>query len=327
MIQKYKSPLFLVLLLILILSLPAGCKKDKPATGKVPVLTTTPATFINPTNLCTGGNISDTGSSAVVTRGVCWSRFANPGISDSCTTDFSITGNFSSYVTGLMPLTTYYLKAYATNSQGTGYGNQITISTPDFQNCGTVTDIDGNVYQTVVIGSQCWMKENLKTTRFNDGTSIPLVTNFNQWHYSHGPAYCYYNNDSASYKSIYGPLYKGYTHNYGQVCPLGWHVPTIAEWDTLITFLLGETVAGGKLKATGTQYWIAPNTGATNESGFTALPGGNGIPNNTIGMGEDGEFAGININVISNLRVNKVNATVSFVGNETTGASVRCIKD
>jgi uncharacterized protein (TIGR02145 family) len=326
MLSNNKFFLFLFFLAILTLSLSVGCRKDKPVTGKVPVLTTTASTFLNPTNVCTGGNITDAGSSPVSARGVCWSTQSNPTINDSCTKDGIGNGSFFSFITGLMPLTTYHLRAYASNSEGTGYGNQITITTPDFPNCGTVTDIDGNVYQTVVIGSQCWMKENLKTTRFNDGTPIPLVTNFSQWSNENGPAYCYYNNDSISYKSIYGALYKGYTHNYGQVCPLGWHVPTSAEFDTLITFLLGETVAGGKMKTAGAQYWNAPNKDATNESGFSALPGGHGKPGNHLEMGIYGIF--VAIAPASRLRIYHGHGQADLSsGGEPSGSSVRCVKD
>jgi uncharacterized protein (TIGR02145 family) len=133
----------------------------------------------------------------------------------------------------------------------------------------TVTDIDGNVYNTVTIGTQVWMKENLKTTKFSDGTDIPLMTDV--WD---APNYGWYNNDSATYANPYGALYNGYSVKTGNLCPSGWHVPTNEEWTTLADYLDGDSVAGGKLKETGTTHWISPNTGATNETGFTALPGG-----------------------------------------------------
>jgi len=138
----------------------------------------------------------------------------------------------------------------------------------------TITDIDGNIYNTVAIGTQIWMKENLKTTKYNDNTAIPLVTDNTAWEALATPGYCWYNNDEASYKDTYGALYNWYTVSTGKLCPTGWHVPTDAEWTTLTTYLGGESIAGGKLKETGTTHWLSPNTGATNESGFTALPGG-----------------------------------------------------
>lgn len=138
----------------------------------------------------------------------------------------------------------------------------------------TVTDIDSNVYHTVTIGTQVWMVENLKTTKYNDGTAIPNVTDSTAWSGLSTPAYCWYNNDSITNKTTYGALYNLYTVNTGKLCPTGWHVPTDAEWTTLTTYLGGESVAGGKLKETGTTHWLSPNTGAINESDFTALPGG-----------------------------------------------------
>jgi uncharacterized protein (TIGR02145 family) len=139
---------------------------------------------------------------------------------------------------------------------------------------GTVTDIDGNVYHTITIGKQVWMVENLKTTKYNDGTSIPLITDGTVWANSTTPGYCWYNNDAATYKTTYGALYNWYAVNTGKLCPTGWHVPTDAEWTTLTDYLGGEGVAGEKLKEAGTTHWQSPNTGATNETGFTALPGG-----------------------------------------------------
>jgi uncharacterized protein (TIGR02145 family) len=118
------------------------------------------------------------------------------------------------------------------------------------------------------------MVKNLKTTRYNDGTAIPLVTDGAAWAALSTPGYCWYENEESSFKPSYGALYNGYTVNTGKLCPIGWHVPSDAEWTALRTYLGGENVAGEKLKESGTTYWVSPNTGATNESGFTALPGG-----------------------------------------------------
>jgi uncharacterized protein (TIGR02145 family) len=136
-----------------------------------------------------------------------------------------------------------------------------------------LVDIDGNVYHTVTIGTQVWMAENLKTTRFNDGTAIPLVTEDTVWAALTTPGFCWYN-DSVSYGATYGALYNWYAVNTNKLAPTGWHVPTDSEWTVLTTFLGGTTVAGGKLKETGTLHWDSPNTGATDDYGFTALPGG-----------------------------------------------------
>jgi uncharacterized protein (TIGR02145 family) len=136
------------------------------------------------------------------------------------------------------------------------------------------TDGDNINYPVVQIGSQVWMAENLKTTRYNDGTAIPLVIGNTDWSALATPGYCWFNNNESVYKPIYGALYNWYTGNTGNLCPTGWHLPTDAEWTTLTTYLGGESIASGKLKKTGTTLWQSPNYGATNESGFSALPGG-----------------------------------------------------
>jgi len=138
----------------------------------------------------------------------------------------------------------------------------------------TVADADGNLYQTVTIGTQTWMSENLKTTKYKDGTSIQFVNDSAAWSHLSTPGYCWYNNEESGYGNTYGGLYNWYVVETGNLCPTGWHVPTDAEWSTLTDHIGGESVAGGKLKESGTTHWISPNTGATNETGFTALPGG-----------------------------------------------------
>ncbi len=141
----------------------------------------------------------------------------------------------------------------------------------------TLSDLDGNVYKTVVIGDQVWMAENLKTTKMNDGTEIPLVEEDSVWFnlsLTETPGFCWYLNDEATYGATYGPLYNWYAVETGKLCPEGWHVPSDAEWNQLTTYLGGEKDAGGKLKETGTAHWESPNASATNETGFTALPAG-----------------------------------------------------
>jgi len=136
-----------------------------------------------------------------------------------------------------------------------------------------VTDFDGNSYKTVTIGNQVWMAENLKTTHFNNGDPIPNIVD-NGWSTQKSAAMCFYENDLTN-KDLYGGLYNWYAMNDSRnICPTGWHIPTEADWTTLIDFLGGEELAGGKLKESGTMHWADPNQGATNESGFAALPGG-----------------------------------------------------
>jgi uncharacterized protein (TIGR02145 family) len=136
-----------------------------------------------------------------------------------------------------------------------------------------VNDEDGNHYKAVKIGNQVWMAENLKTTRYNDGTPITLVSDSAAWAALSAPGRCYYKNDSLTYKKTFGALYNWLTVGTGKLCPIGWHVPSDAEWVTLVDYLGGDSVAGGKMKTVGTWEYI--NVGATNESGFSALPGGN----------------------------------------------------
>ena len=138
----------------------------------------------------------------------------------------------------------------------------------------TVTDVDGNVYGVILIGTQYWTQQNLKTTHFNDNSAIPLIADATTWGGLTTPAYGYYNFDEADHGPTYGALYNWYAVNTGKLCPAGWHVPTSDEWQTLFTYEGGINVAGGPLKATGATLWETPNTAATNASGFTGLPGG-----------------------------------------------------
>src|ERR1035437_7296556 len=162
------------------------------------------------------------------------------------------------------------------------------------QSASTVTDKDGNVYHTVTIGTQTWMVENLKTTKYNDGTAIPLVTDNTAWHNLSTPAYCWYNNDATTYKNKYGALYNWYTVNTGKLDPTGWHVPTDAEWTTLENYLYANgynydgSTSGyptyAKSLAAATDWAIDIDTydadaigndlSKNNSTGFSALPGG-----------------------------------------------------
>ena len=144
---------------------------------------------------------------------------------------------------------------------------------------GTMTDQDGNIYKTVTIGTQTWMAENLRTTKYNDGTAISNVTGATEWANLKTGAYCNYNNTTNTDTiATYGRLYNWHAVNTGKLAPTGWHVPTDAEWTQLTDYVGGIGAAGGKLKETGATHWILTNNGtanvATNKTGFTALPGG-----------------------------------------------------
>ena len=227
-------------------------------------------------------SILNDGGDYIIANGSCWATTPNPTLSNAFTSDNTGSMFYQSNLSGLQSGTTYYVRAYATNGAGTGYSEQIEFTTLDDHTgeTGTVCDIDGNTYPTIGIGSQIWMAENLKTTKFNDGTDIPLVTDSAQWMALSSPAFCWYNNDAASYKATYGALYNWFTLdssvNEGKnACPVDWHVPTEVEWNMLSDYIGGEDGSeGGRLKEAGTTHWNPPNTDATNEYGFTALPGG-----------------------------------------------------
>jgi uncharacterized protein (TIGR02145 family) len=138
---------------------------------------------------------------------------------------------------------------------------------------GTLTDIDGNSYKTIQIGTRTWMVRNLKTTRYNDGSPIQVVTDPKLWNSLASPACCWQDN-SPIYKTTYGVLYNWYAVNTKKLCPVGWHISSDSDWNELTSYLGGENLAGGKLKESGFSHWYSPNNGATDETHFRALPGG-----------------------------------------------------
>ena len=170
------------------------------------------------------------------------------------------------------------LQSGSNESHVLGEINNVTFSTTVVAPCGgqdTITDVDGNVYTLVEIGNQCWFRENLKTTKFVDGSDIPYVLDQITWNNATTPARRYPNSNNVALGYEIGFLYNWYTVEDPRVlCPIGSHVPTDAEWAELVNHLGGDSVAGGKLKMAGTEYWQSPNTGATNSSGFNGLPGG-----------------------------------------------------
>ena len=137
-----------------------------------------------------------------------------------------------------------------------------------------ITDIDGNIYETAKIGNQVWMVDNLRTTRYNDGTDIKMITKSHEWYNAVVPAFSWYNNDSAMFRVPYGGLYNGYVAVDDKICPEGWHIPDLEEWRELVVYLGDTLIAGGKLKEEGLSQWYPPNKGADNSSRFTGLPAG-----------------------------------------------------
>ena len=286
------------------------CLKDNGSstTYNLPTVTTNAVSNVAETSATCGGNVSSDGGATVTARGVCWSTSQNPTTSSSHTTDGSGMGSFTSSLTGLTASTTYYVRAYATNSIGTTYGNEVSFTTTtgssaqDGQPCPgtpTLTDVDGNTYNTVWIGQQCWMKENLRTTKYADGTSILVGPSCTQ---TSTKGYWYYPNKDSSNNSTYGLLYnwKAVIRNTSAtpstnpnrlqgICPTGWHVPSNAEWTQLTDYVSSQSqyICGSSnthiAKSLATQTgWVnssedcaignTPN--ANNATGFSALPAG-----------------------------------------------------
>jgi len=294
----------------------------------LPVLTTNAVSDVSESTASSGGSITFQGSSDVTERGLCWSTSPNPTITGGGkVVAGNGTGVFSAPIAGLNLATKYYIRAYATNSEGTGYGNELNFTTLNI----LLTDIDGNAYNPVIIGTQIWMKTNLKTTRYRDGSTIPTGLDEFAWEATTSGATAIYDNNATN-NATYGKLYNFYAvADPRGLCPTGWHVPSDAEWTTLENFLGGASIAGGKLKAV-SSLWTSPNTGPTDESGFSALPGGfrNSLGSN-VAIGDVGgwwsstEFSagdawarGLNYLYGGSLRES---------GNKQNGFSVRCLRD
>lgn len=237
------------------------------------------------TSATAGGKVTVSGGTInIVEKGVCYSTSPAPTVAGPRVTAGAGTGTFTVSLTGLDSATTYYIRAYATKKNGvTKYGNELSFTTLIPPVYGTMTDIDGNVYQTITLGTQTWMLENLRTTRYRNGDLIKHVTDNAEWANlrleTDKGGWCYYNNDPG-FESTYGKLYNWYAvTDTRNIAPEGWRVPTKTDWEVLQVYL-GATsnvsqinVIGGKLKEAGLDHWASPNV-ASNISGFTALPGG-----------------------------------------------------
>jgi uncharacterized protein (TIGR02145 family) len=292
--------------------------------GVIPTVSTEMVSNISSTGVIMAGNVSASGSAPVTSRGVCYSTSQNPALSGSCVASGTGTGSFTASLTGLTSGTTYYARAYATNNSGTAFGNQVnftTLGTPP------VTDIDGNVYQTVQIGTQVWMASNLRTTRYQDGSTIPVVSADSTWEVLTSGAWVNYENNTGN-AIIYGNLYNWYVVNDSRnVCPVGWHVPYDGEWTVLSNYLGSD--AGSKMKQI--SGW-EDNGNGSNSSGFSALPGGFRLRQGSFGaVGTYGYFW-------SSTEIDSNMALIRFLfsGNtiltrainlKTNGLSVRCIRN
>lgn len=306
-----------------------------PILTAMPTVTSNPVTNISQTSAVAGGNVTLPGGTSLTALGICWGTSSNPTTSSNTISAPVNLGSFSINLSGLTANTTYYVRAYAVNSNGTNYGNEVVFNTASLET--SVADIDGNNYNTAQIGIQTWMKENLKTTKYRDGSNIDNITNIQTWSLKTTGAYCWYNNNISN-KDVYGALYNYYAIvDSRNLCPSGWHVPTNDDWLTLSNYLGGEVVAGGKLKSTGSLYWSDPNSGADNSSGFTALPGGelyNDTPSSTIiftGKGDNAFFwssSEYNELYINTYLLEAFSPIFqSSLDERSAGLSVRCLKD
>ena len=301
-----------------------SCKNN----ALLPVVVTNKLTAVSTNSVTCWGNVPADAGAAISARGACWSTSPNPTTANSKSTSTAGTGQFSTSVTGLTMGTKYYIRCYATNSTGTAYGSQLTFTT-------LLADVSGNIYHTVTIGTQVWMAENLKTSKYRDGKIISKLTNPISWTNFPSGAYCSYDNSTADSIS-YGNLYNwSAVHDSRYLAPTGWHIPTKAEVLTLITYLGGQSVAGDKLKEIGNTHWSGSYALATDSNGFTALPGG-------FISTENGIYGFYNLGVIgqwwTSSEVDTNNAWSWSLDNSTSqaainsgskqaGYSVRCVKD
>jgi len=255
-----------------------GCKKSSDSTSqgsvKVPVLTTASVTNISSSTATCGGNVTSDGGTTITIRGVCWSTAQNPTVADSKTTDGTGSGTFTSNLQGLTPSTPYFVRAYATNSAGTSYGDIATFTTTALEP-GTVLDYDGNVYHSVTIGTQVWLVENLKVTHYRNGDPVTLGSPKISMNKTEGEGMYYNYGNSDSIAKIYGRLYNFYAGiDSRNIAPTGFRVASDSDWSVMANYLGNDSLTGGKLKEGGTVHWLNPNLYATNATGFTALPGG-----------------------------------------------------
>jgi uncharacterized protein (TIGR02145 family) len=265
--MKVKTLTIIAFLCLFSVSILFSCKKEFVVS--IPTLTTSIGKITQSTVIC-NCDIYDYENAKISEVGFCWNTKPNPTISDNKTKVSAESANSIDTISGLNSNKEYYIRSYAKNSKGITYGNEISftlwINTPG----PVIVDTDGNKYNSVKIGTQIWMSENLKVTHYTNGDDI-----LNDFESTNG-AYCWYNNDKNNNAEIYGALYNWYAIvDKRNICPAGWHIPSDDEWSILTDYLGGNNIAGGMMKEIGTEHWkIGGNIGATNESGFKALPGG-----------------------------------------------------
>lgn len=312
----------------------------------IPVLTTKPVQNINLYSAVSGGDIESNGGAQITQKGIVWSTQPNPTVSlTTKTTHGSGSDNFDATINQLTPNTIYYVRAYATNSVGTAYGNELTFTTLPIPT--SVSDADGNVYTVLVLGNQIWMQENLKTTKYCNGDPIPMYMSNVQWQALTTGGWSYYDNNSVN-ESL-GKLYNFYAASDDRnPCPCGWHVPTDAEWTQLENYLIasgmnfdnttqgnkiGKSMASKNLWETSTVFGaVGFNSSSNNNSQFNGLPAGRRF--NT------GEFVNLG-STASWWTATQQNSTLAWYrwlskdgldskkssSNKTFGYTIRCVMD
>ena len=325
-------------LLLVTLIIVAGCKKKSEVPSvivTIPIIVTGNFSNLLLNTVDFTGNVTTDGGSTVTKRGFAWSNTnQNPTLDNDTLVSGNGTGSFYSTIKGLKGQTKYYIRAYATNQIGTGYGNTLNVQTIDT----TMTDFDNNRYHIVQVGNQVWMAENLKVTHYRNGDIIPEISDGTQWSNLTTGAYCWFNNDQNTYKTLYGALYNWFAVSDARnISPAGWHIPSDAEWTILTTYLGGESEAGGKMKSVGTieagsGLWFSPNSSATNETGFSALPGGDRWHDGTIhDLGYYGYWwSATEYDLLDAWprSLDSVNGWISRVNSyKTSGFSIRCLRD
>jgi uncharacterized protein (TIGR02145 family) len=277
--------------------------------------------------------ITDDGGAPILLKGFCWGTTSHPVArnKDLVTQNGKGKDDFRNPIGPLLPDTTYYVRSYCSNNgKDTVYGPEMnfrTLRTDQF------LDIEGNVYGSVRLVSRIWMAENLRTTKLNDGTQIPLVTENAAWSSQVSAAYCWYGNKEAN-KQEYGALYNWEAVKSGKLCPAGWHMPTDEEWELFNKTFGGNSYTGGYLKERGLEHWLKPNTGGDSFfNKFNALPGGE--------RDEMGEFNKIGLMGVwwsdvdprkgvswsREITSNSAALKRSKTENNSVGYSVRCVKN
>lgn len=267
------------------------------------------------TDASISSSITDINVAEITAVGICWSENQLPTIADSKKEQAYSFAGYMSYVDQLNPATTYYLRAYITTTVKTIYSSKIVIRTYK----GTVVDIDGNSYYTVQIGNQEWMASNLRTTRYNNGATMQYVANYNQWVNSVNsqvPVYCYYN-DQSSYNSTYGKLYPKYVATASNIAPVGWHVPTVTEWETLLTNNSITDLWNNGLGLNGNLTRLSLSAGGKWDNGYQEL-------------GQKGYFWAVPLTTTlgdNNSVIVNAGSTLVTWNQSGNGYSIRCVKD